>query len=619
MAKVAIYVRVSTLGQTTDRQESELISLAESKGYEIVNVYKDVMSGMKDDEERVGLHQLIKDAQQHEFDTILFSEFSRLSRKVIDLNQYIEFFRKLGIELFFQKQNLWVRPKGDLATDILLQVLAIVSRYEIELFAERVVSGKIAKLKNKGTNVSGYTAYGYTSNDNKEIIIDEEQAKVIKQIFKMYLDGVSAKSIAQYLTTNKNPTSFQLKRKSTNKIYKNAPLGEWSETTIRNILSNPIYTGKIKYKFNKPNIDKSDTKELLEEVEVINENIRIIDDETFNAVREKMQYNKQNKFNEIKRESLLKGLLICGNCGGNYFTEYQDKAIYYGCYNKRISKCDNAVGIKQSTLDGLIISNIFIMLLSQKKSEEKKDSKEKYIEQIRIKEELLISNDNQKKKVLEDWYKFFEKAIKYDFPDTKIDEYKQEVDKETNSLDKDNKQLKKEIRQLQEIVESLEQSNTIDKNLFNDYLQPNNHYRIKQLLQQYVDSVIITKLDSSFATVEINLKSGWQKSILIKLNVQPKSNKVINLIKELANEEEVKQYIEENQIVGNEIIYRTISESYYADDLDLSNENYCWIKEEKIFIGKDGKFTPKELYNKLTPTSLEDIDYYQPFEFNGDL
>ena len=113
----------------------------------------------------------------------------------------------------------------------------------------------------------------------------------------------------------------------------------------------------------------------MEEVEVINENIRIIDDETFNAVREKMQYNKQNKFNEIKRESLLKGLLICGNCGGNYFTEYQDKAIYYGCYNKRISKCDNAVGIKQSTLDGLIIANIFIMLLSQKKSEEKKTVK----------------------------------------------------------------------------------------------------------------------------------------------------------------------------------------------------------------------------------------------------
>ena len=81
MAKVAIYVRVSTLGQTTDRQESELISLAESKGYEIVNVYKDVMSGMKDDEERVGLHQLIKDAQQHEFDIFFFQNFPDYQEK----------------------------------------------------------------------------------------------------------------------------------------------------------------------------------------------------------------------------------------------------------------------------------------------------------------------------------------------------------------------------------------------------------------------------------------------------------------------------------------------------------------------------------------------------------
>ena len=186
-------------------------------------------------------------------------------------------------------------------------------------------------------------------------------------------------------------------------------------------------------------------------------------------------------------------------------------------------------------------------------------------------------------------------------------------------MEKDIRTLKKEIRQLKEMVESLEKTNAIDKNLFDNYLQPNNHYRIKELLQQYVDSIILTKLDSSYAMLAISLKSGWQKTILIKLNVQPKNNRVINLIKELANEEEINQYIKENQIAGDEIIYRTVNESNYADNLDLSNNNYFWINEEKIFFGQDGRFTLKELYDKLTPSRLEDINFYRPFEFNGEI
>ena len=93
MKKAAIYVRISTQMQHSDRQLEELIAFAENENYEIVEVYKDVLSGFKNEEERPSLAALLKDSVTNKFDVVLFSEFSRLSRKVGDLTNLIEVFQ----------------------------------------------------------------------------------------------------------------------------------------------------------------------------------------------------------------------------------------------------------------------------------------------------------------------------------------------------------------------------------------------------------------------------------------------------------------------------------------------------------------------------------------------
>ena len=106
--KAAIYIRVSTKQQNTDRQFAELETYANLKGYNIVETYEDKISGFKDEDERFSLIRLKEDALDNKFDIILFSELSRLSRKTATILELIEYFRKCGKELYFQKQNIYL-------------------------------------------------------------------------------------------------------------------------------------------------------------------------------------------------------------------------------------------------------------------------------------------------------------------------------------------------------------------------------------------------------------------------------------------------------------------------------------------------------------------------------
>lgn len=92
---------------------------------------------------------MLEEVEQGNIGLILFSEFSRLARNATDLLESINYFREKGVYLYFQKQNLWVRDDTkDLGSIILLHILAVMSAYEIELFAERSVSGKINESVN---------------------------------------------------------------------------------------------------------------------------------------------------------------------------------------------------------------------------------------------------------------------------------------------------------------------------------------------------------------------------------------------------------------------------------------------------------------------------------------
>jgi DNA invertase Pin-like site-specific DNA recombinase len=103
MKRTAIYLRVSTLDQTTANQERELRQIAERVGYEIVRVYKDHgISGAKGRDKRPQFDALCRDATKRQFDVVMAWSVDRLGRSLQDLVAFLSELHALGIDLFLR-------------------------------------------------------------------------------------------------------------------------------------------------------------------------------------------------------------------------------------------------------------------------------------------------------------------------------------------------------------------------------------------------------------------------------------------------------------------------------------------------------------------------------------
>jgi DNA invertase Pin-like site-specific DNA recombinase len=149
---VAILVRVSTLKQETDRQVSELSALARSRGYRIVEVCREHLSGAADEIERHGLLRVEELARAGEIKKVLVHEVSRLARRNSVAHKFIETLGELGVSLYWHAQSmetLLPDGKANPAARIMFALLAEMARAERETLSERVKSG-LAEAVRKG-------------------------------------------------------------------------------------------------------------------------------------------------------------------------------------------------------------------------------------------------------------------------------------------------------------------------------------------------------------------------------------------------------------------------------------------------------------------------------------
>jgi DNA invertase Pin-like site-specific DNA recombinase len=146
--RAALYLRVSTTDQGTERQERELRAVAANRGYDIVEVYKDNgISGSKGRDKRPAFDQLHKDAARHKFDMVMAWSVDRLGRSLKDLVTFLHEMLALNIELYLFQQALdTTTPSGR----AMFQLLGVFAEFERAIIVERVNSG-IAKAREKGT------------------------------------------------------------------------------------------------------------------------------------------------------------------------------------------------------------------------------------------------------------------------------------------------------------------------------------------------------------------------------------------------------------------------------------------------------------------------------------
>jgi DNA invertase Pin-like site-specific DNA recombinase len=147
MRRAVVYLRVSTVDQTTANQERELRGIAARSGLEIVKVYTDHgISGAKGRDKRPGFDALCRDATKRQFEVVMAWSVDRLGRSLQHLVAFLSELHSLGIDLFLHQQGLDTRTPAGKA---MFQMMGVFSEFERAMIRERVRAG-LARARSEG-------------------------------------------------------------------------------------------------------------------------------------------------------------------------------------------------------------------------------------------------------------------------------------------------------------------------------------------------------------------------------------------------------------------------------------------------------------------------------------
>ena len=152
---VAILVRVSTNKQETSRQLQELQGVADARGWQVVEICKETVSGNADLADRAGLQRVEELARAGKIKKVLAHEVSRIARRPSVAHSFVEMLEQHGVSLYWHAhtiETLLPSGKRNPAAAIMLALLAEMARAERDTLRERILSG-LAEAKRKGVKL----------------------------------------------------------------------------------------------------------------------------------------------------------------------------------------------------------------------------------------------------------------------------------------------------------------------------------------------------------------------------------------------------------------------------------------------------------------------------------
>ena len=307
--KVAGYARVSTDhdDQFTSYEAQIDYYTNYIKGrddWEFVSVYTDEGITGTSTKHREGFKRMIADAMDGKIDLIVTKSVSRFARNTVDSLTTIRQLKENGIEVYFEKENIWTFDgKGE----VLLTIMSSLAQEESRSISENCTWGQRKRFADGKVTVPFKRFLGYDRGEDGNLVINPEQAKVVKRIYGMFLKGMTPHGIAKTLTDEGVPT----------------PAGkhQWGQTTIKSILSNEKYKGDALLQ--KTFCEDFLTKKMktnqgeVPQYYVENNHEAIIDPETFEMVQRELARRTKGK-NRHSGVHLLSGRIKCGDCGGWY-------------------------------------------------------------------------------------------------------------------------------------------------------------------------------------------------------------------------------------------------------------------------------------------------------------
>ncbi|MDF2902405.1 MAG: hypothetical protein K0S25_43 [Bacillus sp. (in: firmicutes)] len=335
--KVAIYIRVSTEeqakeGYSISAQKQRLKAFCIAQDWQVVDLYVDEGISAKD-MNRPELQRMITDIKEGKIDCVLVYRLDRLTRSVLDLYKMLQTFDKHDCKF---KSVTEVFETTTAMGRMFITMVAAMAQWERENLGERVKMGMAEKVR-QGKYANNIRPMGYDLDHSKgTLTIKEDEAKTIRLIVDLYLKGLGASRICQYLNER-------------NILTKSGNL--WTDNPLMKILKNPIYTGTIRW-----------GDELTE-----NAVPPIIDQASFEMVQTTIDNRRGLSPKQVASTYIFSGVIKCRNCGrsmvggGSHRVSAKgEKKVYryYRCHHLASGICTQSGAFSETRIEKALVEHL---------------------------------------------------------------------------------------------------------------------------------------------------------------------------------------------------------------------------------------------------------------------
>lgn len=412
---IAVYCRVSTEeqsenGYSIDEQERLLEEWCKKMGYVIYKCYSDRGISGKNIKDRPALKELLSDAKAGKFDMVISWKINRVSRKLEDVLKIVNLLEKNNITFKSYSEPFETdTPAGRMQ----FQMMALIGEFERGTIAQNVKMGMIAKAKSGnwcGGRVLGYDLVPNNSPEEEKkgknkLKINEKEAEIVRFIFNEYSKGKGYKAITNQI----------------NKLgYKTKKGNDFSVGSIRDILTNPVYIGEIRYNVRQNWSEKRRRNINPNPIRVKGKHEAIIDRELWDKVQLILESKKGKPSRIYDGEYPLTGILRCPKCGAgmvisrttNTLADGSKKRIAYYCCgnwkNKGTSVCNsNTIRVDKANeyvfkkIEELVSNEAMIKAVVKNINKERKDKVKPAKRLLGDIDKELEKLDKRKRKIFE--------------------------------------------------------------------------------------------------------------------------------------------------------------------------------------------------------------------------
>lgn len=510
------YIRVSTEEQANegfslDNQINDIKRHCAFKEFELLDIFRDDGKSGASILKRDGLISMMRYIYENKVDYLIIYKLSRLSRSFDDLHDISKKLKENETTLISIEDNI---DTSTVMGGFFLIFAGIFAEMERENIITQVRGGMSQKAREGEWN-GGTAPLGYDLVE-KKLVINEEESQTIKFIYTEYLKGKGYKAIAAQL----NDSGVKTKTG-----------GTFSGNSVKDILRNPTFCGKIRWGYRKDwgkrYGDEGKRKRVYNEEPIIVEgkHIPIIDEETFNKVQDLIDNNPRHHMKRFNGNHLLSGLLRCPDCGYGMSIQTSKRGKktyeYYTCnqYMNHHNRC------KPNMINKAKIEPEFLDIL------------EKKVNEPDFQKNMLASINNTDVQVKE-----FERIIK-----------------------KKEKEIKESERKLEDIIdELLEESGD----------------RVKAVLRKRVEklSIKIEELQADIAKMRASIKD-LERQNLNQDEIVEVFQYVGNVIKSIEDKEKQQSLV------------RKLVAEIHVEDKHIKEVHFRFSKKFRIGGGKGNRIT----------------------------